>query len=220
MSHAFDARFAPVALSREEILRRLDPVLADARIVFDGEVSRLQSRNGNPHAGQLASVSPPTLEAVFEGSRRWWGVGLACASTRLAEELGRTEAMEVYLSVFPNDEGEQILVYNEASSAFHARRESRELQADLLALLVRLLTALGSEMVVFAEETDPTLPASVAEIEERLTHQASSPEPLGWLALIANTRMSFDQARANAGPWAAKVRLATAGYVVLPFLSA
>jgi hypothetical protein len=83
----------------EEILRGLEPCLAESGIDFDGEIMRLHNRAGVPTALSLETGRVSTLLDVTQCARPWWGVSLYCISRPLAEALGRTDAMEVYLRV-------------------------------------------------------------------------------------------------------------------------
>lgn len=218
MSHAFDARFSPTRLELREILARLEPCLYEAKIDFDGEIMRLHSRDGAPTVLSMATVSVPTLGDVASAAQSWWGVSLYCLSRPLADALGRTDAIEVYVRIFKAAAG-WMLVYNEASGAFRARVESDALTNDLGSLLVRVCAALELEVASYAEEDGDARIPTREEIEQHLLEQSESRRALGWLAVVAERSLSLARAQELAGPWADRLRLSILGYVVLPFIA-
>jgi hypothetical protein len=218
MSFAFDARFQPTKLDFAEVVRRLEVVLSDSGIDYDGEVMRLYPREGVPTAISLESETVPVLADVAKHASSWWGVSLYCISRPLADALGRTDSMEVYLRLFTAPGGGLMVVYNENSGAFRARRDSEFLLADLASFLVRTAKALEVDLVIFAEEDDQAAPPQVSELRDLLERQARSERALGVLAIVAKDAMSFEEARSLAGAWAPNLRLTTDGFVVVPFL--
>lgn len=219
MSHAFDARFSPTSLDLAETLRRLGPCLHESGIDFDGEIMRLHSRGGTPTVMSTATQPVSSLGDVAKHAGSWWGVSLYCLSGRLAEALGRTDSIEVYLRIFQAANAGRMLVYNENSRAFSARAGSDELTRDLAALLVCTSAALDLALSIYAEEDGEATVPQLTELERRLAEQAASPRALGWLAVVASSSMSLARARDLAGPWADRVRLSILDYVVLPFLA-
>ncbi len=219
MSHAFDGRFSATELELSEIMLRLEPSLHEARIDFDGEIMRLSSRDGVPTVTSMATQPVADLREAAERARSWWGVSLYALSRPLAEVLGRSDSIEVYLRIFRAPSGGRMLVYNENSGAFGARADSDELTGDLAALLVRVCDALEIELAIYAEEDGEANLPQRSELDRRLEEQAKSPRALAWLAVVASRSMSLARARALAGPWSDRVRLSTSDYVVLPFLA-
>ena len=219
MSHAFDARFPVTDLELGELLARLEGCLHASQVDFDGEVMRLNSRGGVPTVLSMATERVESLREVAEEARSWWGVSLYGISRPLAEALGRTDSIEVYLRIFKTPSGGRMLVYNESSGAFQARADSDELTGDLTALLVRISSTLELELCIYAEEDGEAEVPRIAELERRLHEQAAAPRALGWFAVVASRSLSLASARTLAGPWADRIRLSTADYVVLPFLA-
>lgn len=219
MSHAYDARFAPVSLDLADVMDRLERALPQTQLSFDGEAVALRSQGGLAIVAEMNTHSAANLAEVARVARRWWGVSLYCTSESLAEELGRSEAMEVYLRAVKWDPEQRLVIYNESSSAFRARAESDKLTRKLAATLVTLCAALGSPLAVYAEE-DPDLgEPTLAEVIQRLTTQAEAAAPSGWLAVARIDQLALEQARDLAAGWRDRVGLAPKGYVVLPFLS-
>lgn len=219
MSYAFDARFSPTELDLAEILHRLEPCLYDSGITFDGEIIRLHSRDGVPTALSMATQSAATFDDVVREAKSWWGVSLYCVSRPLAEVLGRTDSIEVYLRIFQTSKAKRMLVYNENAGAFRARVDTEELARDLVALVGRISAALELELAIYAEEDGEATAPAITELERRLGEQAKSQRALAWLAVVAGDSMGLSKARELAGPWGSEVRLSTSNYVVLPFLS-
>jgi hypothetical protein len=218
MSHAFDACFSPTELELAEILDRLEACLDEARIDFDGEVARLHSRDGVPTVLSMSTDSVASLGQVAKLAKSWWGVSLYCVSRPLAEVLGKSDAIEVYLRIFKVKAG-RMIVYNEASGAFRTRAASDSMTNDLASLLVGICSALKCELVIYAEEAGDARIPDLAEIEQHILAQSRSQQALGWLAVIEERSLSFAKARELAGPWADQVRLSILGYVVFPFLT-
>lgn len=218
MSHAYDARFSPTELELAEILSRLELCLDEARIDFDGEVGRLHSRDGVPTVLSMTTDAVATLGDVAKLAKSWWGVGLYCLSRPLAEVLGKSDAIEVYLSIFKVKVG-RMIVYNEASGAFRVRATSDSMTSDLASLLVHICSALGSELAIYAEEDGDARIPDLAEIERRIWAQSRSTQALGWFAVVKERSLGVVRARELAGPWADRIRLSVLGYVVLPFLA-
>jgi|JI6StandDraft_1071083.scaffolds.fasta_scaffold165837_2 hypothetical protein len=219
MSHAFDARFSPTELGLAEICHRLDPCLHEANLDFDGEITRLCSREGVPTVMSLATQSVASLRDVAQHAHSWWGVSLYCISQSLAKNLGRTDSIEVYLRVFKAATSGFMLIYNENAGAFRARRKSDALTNDLIALLLLISATLKINFAIYREDDGEAKSPELTELEHLLAEQVKASHPLTWLAVVNSDVMSFARARELAGPWREHVSLSTRGYVVLRFLA-
>ncbi len=219
MSYAFEARFSPTEFGLSELLLRLDSCMLDSGLEFEGEIARLHSRGGAPLVTNLDTQHSTSVPSVAEQAQSWWGVSLFCVSHALADVLGRSDSIEVYLRIFKAPTSGYLLVYNESDGAFRVCMESDELTRNLAALLIRICSALRIQLAIYSEEEATVDIPNLAELERRLTQQALSPRALAWLAVISIHSMNLAQVRELAGPWKDRVLLSTADYVVLPFLA-
>ncbi|PRP89902.1 hypothetical protein ENSA5_70090 [Enhygromyxa salina] len=218
MSFSFDARFQPTSLDFAEVLRQLEFILPASGIDYDGEIARLHSRSGVPTVTSLQSESVPTLADIATYASSWWGVGLYCISRPLAEALGRTDSMEVYINIFKARGGGLMVEYNENSGAFRARRDSTALSANLIAFLTRTASALEVDRVIYSEEVEHAAPPELSVLIALLEQQAQSDRALETLAIVSKNVMSLEKAQQLAGAWAPSLRLTIDGFVVAPFL--
>jgi hypothetical protein len=219
MSHAYEARFAGVDQDLSAIIAGLEPCLEKVGLVFDGEVTQLQSQGGLAVVASMESKRVTQLTDIPRLANRWWGVSLFCISTPLADALGRTDAIEVYLRIVKVAEARRVIVYNEASAAFHARAELESLSQQLTSTLVAICSAVGSELAIYMEEDPELSEPSLDELRQRLVRQGQASEALAFHAVVKSEVLSLADARELVGPWAEHLRLSTNGYVVLPFLS-
>jgi hypothetical protein len=220
MSFSYEARFGPLGIPFVETFARLDVLLQESAIFFDGEAMRVESEEGGPVPSTGLPIAAENLTDVAKMAQKWWGVGFFAASQPLMEELGRTDAMEVTFTLFHSPTDLPLLIYSEHSSAERARRESETLAGDLYTLLVRLAAGLRSDLVIYDEEAEGgfILP-DIEEVRTRLA-KARESESLPEICIAISSRlMSFEEGRKLAGRWADRVRLTTTGYTLFAFLS-
>jgi len=220
MSYSFEARFSPAGVPLSEALGPLEKALADSRIHFEGQIMRLESHEGMPTAMSADIVQVEDLADVARVARKWWGVGLFCVSESLMKALGKTDAVEVTFNLFRSASGGTSVTYSEPKGAKAARQDSEDLANDLQAMLVRVCAALQVEIAIYAEEADEGLQVpDLQEVRESVERAAAASALPGMCLVVATRLMTLEAARALAGPLAARVRLATAGYLVFSFLS-
>jgi hypothetical protein len=219
MSYSFEARFSPAGLALPEVLGPLEKALADSRIHFEGQIMRLESHEGAPTAMSADIVAVENLADVARVARKWWGAGLFCVSETLMKALGKTDAVEVTFNLFRAASGGTLLTYSERKGAQAAREQSEDLANDLQAMLVRVCAALQIEIAIYGEEGDEGLQVPDLDEVRASVERAAAASALPGMCLVVATRlMTLEAARTLAGPLAARVRLATAGYLVFSFL--
>jgi hypothetical protein len=218
MSYSFEARFAPTSLSLPETLGRLEKVMSAWDIHFEGEIMRLESREGMPTAMSAETVKADTVGGIATLTRKWWGVALFCVSGRLMEALGRTDAVEVTFNLFKAPDGRTMLTYREAKGAFGARRDEEALGRNLYGLMVALCRALEIDVALYDEENDELRILDLDEVTRTVEHSATNASP-GVGVVVSERLLPLEKARELAGPRAKRVWLAPGGYLVFPFLA-
>lgn len=219
MSYSFEARFSPTEISFSEVLSRLETVLEQSHLHFEGEIMRLESRDGMPTAMSVDTIAVDTVKAIAQIARKWWGVALFCVSAPLLKEVGRTDAVEVTLNVFESPDGRRMLNYSEGKGAFAARVSSVDLERDLCALLVRVSAAMQIDVALYEEEQDEFRVVDLEEATRTIERVASVQGAPGICVAISQRLIRLEAARVLAGPRASRVKVSSSGYVVFPFLT-
>jgi hypothetical protein len=216
MSFSFEARFSRSEFGIPDAITHWSVALAESRIHFDGEIMQLQSRGGVPTAMSIQTVKAADLAEAAELARKWWGAGLFCVSEPLMEVLGKTDAIEVSLSLHRLDGGSACM-YRESKSASAARVETEELARDLSAFLVRACKQLRVDLAIYDEEADSYSVPDLTEALALIDAAAAAPQLRGGRIVVASRLLDLNTARERAGQWADSVELAPGGYVLLWF---
>lgn len=222
MSYSFEARISPTSLSFAETLEHLDECFLATGLEFTGEVTRLHSRSGVPTVKSFSPHEVSTVGEVAEAAKKWWGVSMLCNSASLREELGRNTAIEVDVAVFPGPGDVHLVTYTEPKGAFWARVRAPALETSLGGMLAAMCAELEATCAIYAEESEEetlVIP-DVDEVRQRLASAASMDRAPGFLAVVSQDELGFEEARELAVGRSELVRVSTGGYVVIPFLSA
>lgn len=218
MSNSFQARFSTTSLLLPEILRRLEPVLDGQGLQFFGSVAPLVAHRGWPTIAGLDFVTVPTLAALEEHARGWWGVGIELVSRPLVEAI-RTSDAEVYLNVFPVPGDGWTLSYLESDAVEEYRSSSEEGARALIQLQRSICASCGFELSLYDEQDHSRAPVPTLRVVENAVRRRAQDGGLGDLcAVVAASALPFERALDWAGARAGEVRLSTDGYVIFPFL--
>lgn len=224
MSTSFEARFTRSEIALPQLLAGLEDALPTCGLRFGGTVFELCPDRGGawPTVAGLEPQQVETLTGALDVGSRWWGLGIEVVSDFLLEGLGRTTAVEVYISVFRCAPTAWTMTYSESSVATDYRARSDDGGHNLIALQQALCKAGGFELSIYAEEDHEAHDEAVVtlrEAEVAIKRVVATPDA-GDLSVVASSKViPFERARKLAGARADLVKVMTGGYVAFPFLA-
>lgn len=219
MSTAFEARFSTSPLDLAHLLEVLELALPTCGLRFLGSVMRLRSHDDWPTVTGTDFEQVDSMAEAAEVASRWWGIGIECISDALLQGLGRTDAVEVYLSIFRAQDGRWTASYLESSRAADHRIESDSAARNLSTLQMTLCAAGRFDLSIYDEENHERDPIpTLREVEVAIKRVVSDPGAGDLSVVVSSELIGLEHARRLAGPRAGRVELSTTGYTVFRLL--
>jgi hypothetical protein len=160
MGSHFEAIFSPSSKPLEEVVRSSAHILGEAGFGFQNLVWKLQPVSGNPQLEGFEPVRVAGIEEVAERTRKWWGGSLEWFSS----EIGET-----FLRIFSAGRDRHHIVYNESRRAHRMREKEPVLQQSLIAMLLRMTDAFGSDICTYkGESIDDFRSPTVVDLEDAI----------------------------------------------------
>jgi hypothetical protein len=215
VSVAYEAWFGPSPKSLEEILAALDQVLLELGIAFSGSVTRLHNQGGYPGVLSLDTEHCETMADVAKRAQRWFGVSLHCVSGPLMEQFGKSNSAEVFFAIFRGPDRRYLVSYSETRTVLVGRLESPTLAKGLYGLMLRIASLCDMDAALYTEERDELIVVDQATVIATLQNLGMAADVGAQAMVFRPSLVSLNEARLMVGRWAPRLKLSTAGYVLL-----
>ena len=179
---------------------------------------RLSPHDGWPTINSTQFLTVESLSKAAETARNWWGIGLECRSDFVVDQLGNTDAAEVYFSMFRSSD-RWALIYLESSRVADLRAASSEALQNLIRLQIGICETARIELSIYDEQDHNRTPVpTLREAEVAIRRAARNRRSSEVVVVVSSTSMSLARAQELADGSTADIREALSGHVVFPFM--